>query len=95
MKKIILKVKSKINGVLNLKNLSSINNINISKKNVENIYLIYKNEKVKLSEIFIVSIFDLLHYFTTSHIGLYFVKIALCIFTFVLYKIYCKYFKWY
>ena len=56
MKKIILKALIKIDGVLNLKNISLINEKKISTKNIGVITLIYKNKKIKLSKIFSIKI---------------------------------------
>ena len=56
MYKILLKTKFKIVAYLNLSNISEVNRIDISKKNIENIELLYDNQKVKLKNIFNVRI---------------------------------------
>ena len=52
MFKVLLKTKFKIIANLNLGNISQINNIEINKKNIENIDLLYQNQKVKIKEYF-------------------------------------------
>ena len=56
MYKILLKTKFKITTNLNLSNISHVNKIEINKKNIEDIELLYQNQKVKLKEIFNVRI---------------------------------------
>ena len=56
MYKILLKTKFKITANLNLNNISHVNKIEINKKNIEDIELLYQNQKVKLKEIFNVRI---------------------------------------
>ena len=56
MYKILLKTKFKITTNLNLNNISQVNKIEINKKNIEDIELLYQNQKVKLKEIFNVRI---------------------------------------
>ena len=56
MFKVLLKTKFKIIANLNLGNISQINKTVINKKNIENIDLLYQNQKVKLKEIFSVEI---------------------------------------
>ena len=36
--------------------------------------------------VFTLSLFDLIHYFLTSHIGFSLIKLLLCVFVFVVYK---------
>ena len=45
MYKILLKTKFKITNKLNLSNISQVNKIEINKKNIENIELLYQNQK--------------------------------------------------
>ena len=56
MFKVLLKTKFKIIANLNLGNISQINKTVINKKNIENIDLLYQNQKVKLKEIFSIEI---------------------------------------
>lgn len=56
MYKISLKSKFKISANLNLSNISEINIIDISKKRIEDIDLLYQNKKVKIKQIFRVKI---------------------------------------
>ncbi len=58
MKKIILKSLKKIDGLLNLKNLSLMNEKKINTRNIGQILLIYKNKEIKLSEIFSIKIIE-------------------------------------
>ena len=56
MFKVLLKTKFKIIANLNLGNISQVNKTVINKKNIENIDLLYQNQKVKLKEIFSIEI---------------------------------------
>ena len=56
MYKILLKTKFIITSNLNVSNISKINNIEITRKNLENIDLLYQNEEVKIKNIFDVKI---------------------------------------
>ena len=47
MFKVLLKTKFKIIANLNLGNISQVNKTVINKKNIENIDLLYQNQKVK------------------------------------------------
>ena len=56
MIKLVLKAKKKINGILNLRNISMLNNINMNKKFIKDIPLTYKNKNIGLSEVFSINI---------------------------------------
>ena len=56
MIKLVLKAKKKINGILNLRNISMLNNINMNKKFIKDIPLTYKNKNIGLCEVFSINI---------------------------------------
>ena len=56
MNKIFLKTKIVIEGSLNLKNLSQVNNPKFNKNELKKIKVLYKNKQKKLSEIFEIKI---------------------------------------
>ena len=56
MHKILLTTKFTISSNLDVSNISKVSNIEITKKNIENIELLYQNQKVKIKNIFNIKI---------------------------------------